>query len=1267
MKRYLLLFTLFSFELTLAQNFTADQLTGKAVGNLPIWTVRSGDLSAGIYLSYYSGGLKMNESERTAGMGWSLVAGGSVSREVRDLPDDLVGAMTGNPKDKRNGWLHGKNSSRIGNFSPSGNLDYSVCTDEVVDFDTLKAFRNVDTEPDIFSFNAPGLSGQFVFDNGKIIQTIPYQDLKIDLTRRGSDSLINKIVITNNTGVKYTFLAGEFTSRESPGSLGFYTRSVNLYNGAKYYYTSYYSSWYLTQIKSPEGGSIAFSYGDSFTTTTPDYKLLIDSVIHVVDTLSAGTYSVTSQLLQTITGSNEIATLTWTGNLLSYVSIKDRTYQSLTKKFSLLYKYVKGSARVPTANKVKRAFLVSFGEEINCSSFPGFRFDYYGISHTGFRTDTTEMTFNSGLGQDMFGYYNSVATSLVPDVYIRSGDTGINGERYRIAPATNYSLMGSGSGNRTVSPSKVYYGMLKQVTLPSGGALTYTYEAADYYDSLTNATILGGGARVKSLKRSANDPASDVTTSYKYCSSSNSSISSGQWTYRPMFVTFKITGTAYRVPYNIAPEEAIYYSRVEVSSTGRGKTVYEYQNTGMWGSISGDSFKAALSRIARASKSPCLSLGDLKSGYYTYPHAPNTNFDFERGLLTQVTDFRSDGKMVQRKKYTYQRTTLAVAEINAIKLDTLARKFIYSPYSILANLNNFTRTESSYLYDQISSDTTKYLSNRVTYTYNANQMLRKTASVNSNADTLYRVFKYAKDYAGTGTDTQSIMINGLNSGNRHGTLVESQSLTGTQVTGSSLTLYNNNFGKSVIRPGKQLMLGDPAGFAESEVDGTDFVYSANYFPVLFYDAYDSLGRATIIRDQGRSVKSSVLGGRNSYVALDIMNARREHVFFHDFEPYLDVSPEITGSIINTDSWSGQYSLALTNTTYVQDTVTRGVGKYYRFSCWSNASTTRTLTVSINGTSALTIAYPDSSGATGKWRYLEGRVDMSSVTAGSDFYFKLTASGSIHVDNVTFYPESSSVLAHAYEPLNGKTADLDSRGVSGFIDYDLLGRVRYLKNMDKDIVQIKDYHYKESTGVLPVSSFTGSKSPNICTSATYTANEGCGSGISYSWYVDDDLQGSASTLTYSFEENRIYRVTLVASATFGSSSTEVVITPIPVVTSSLSSSGGSNTFTCTDATFTRDLSVTLSTCFAAENITFNWYRSFNGTTNLIATTGVDSGGGSGHSYSYTSGYTYSLLSGHNNMVYCIITCTSKNGNTKNDDTVTKTTTTKTFTWSSAGPC
>ncbi|MEJ0057961.1 MAG: hypothetical protein WDN75_21330 [Bacteroidota bacterium] len=271
--------------------------------------------------------------------------------------------------------------------------------------------------------------------------------------------------------------------------------------------------------------------------------------------------------LLTVNGSNEQAAITWNTGLVSSVNVKDLTYQTLVKNFKLDYHFVSSSPLNP--KRPKRAYLTKFIQEVNCAAFPGYLFTYHGVN---LGNDTSTLPFDTGVQQDIFGYYNGSATSIAPEIYVASGDTGTDGERYRIAPASGYSLFSSNVGGRTVDGSKVYYGSLATVTSPGGGVSTITYESADYYDAVTGTNIAGGGPRVKNVRTTGSDAGSDMTIRYRYVSSSTATLrSSGRWTYRPMFMALAPGAAAIRVPYNIAPEEQILYYRVEESVTGRGK------------------------------------------------------------------------------------------------------------------------------------------------------------------------------------------------------------------------------------------------------------------------------------------------------------------------------------------------------------------------------------------------------------------------------------------------------------------------------------------------------------------------------------------------------------------------------------------------------------------------------------------------------------------------------------------------------------------------
>lgn len=105
-----------------------DPFTGKAQVAIPIWTLKTNSIEAPIVLSNTGGGMKVTEGEGNAGIGWNVIAGGSVSREVRGLPDDLEDIG-----DDKIGWLFGTNSQNTQSFTPQGDNNLTVCTDEAND------------------------------------------------------------------------------------------------------------------------------------------------------------------------------------------------------------------------------------------------------------------------------------------------------------------------------------------------------------------------------------------------------------------------------------------------------------------------------------------------------------------------------------------------------------------------------------------------------------------------------------------------------------------------------------------------------------------------------------------------------------------------------------------------------------------------------------------------------------------------------------------------------------------------------------------------------------------------------------------------------------------------------------------------------------------------------------------------------------------------------------------------------------------------------
>ena len=75
-------------------DFPVNLHTGVPNINLPLYTVEEGPLQLPISLSYHAGGLKVLEPAGWVGAGWTLDAGGVVSRTVKGLPDEYVGPLS---------------------------------------------------------------------------------------------------------------------------------------------------------------------------------------------------------------------------------------------------------------------------------------------------------------------------------------------------------------------------------------------------------------------------------------------------------------------------------------------------------------------------------------------------------------------------------------------------------------------------------------------------------------------------------------------------------------------------------------------------------------------------------------------------------------------------------------------------------------------------------------------------------------------------------------------------------------------------------------------------------------------------------------------------------------------------------------------------------------------------------------------------------------------------------------------------------------------
>jgi hypothetical protein len=224
-----------------ASKFMSDQVnlfTGQPDISVPVFSYRSNNgigMSIGLHYTG-TGGLRLNEQASSVGLGWYLSYGGSVTRVVRGLPDDIP----------LKGFLY--TAAIPADYRTNGNKYH---------FDTL------DSQQDVFQFSFNGNSGKFFIRKNKEVILVPYSKLKVQ-PNFDPDPNIGKLLsftITTEDGVRYLFKDGETTTHSSTG----------MHQG----YTSIYTSWNLSDIISPFGAdTIHYTYTNKSNTGTYGYPLV---------------------------------------------------------------------------------------------------------------------------------------------------------------------------------------------------------------------------------------------------------------------------------------------------------------------------------------------------------------------------------------------------------------------------------------------------------------------------------------------------------------------------------------------------------------------------------------------------------------------------------------------------------------------------------------------------------------------------------------------------------------------------------------------------------------------------------------------------------------------------------------------------------------------------------------------------------------------------------------------------------------------------------
>lgn len=453
--------------------------TGVPEISIPLYIVREGPLSLPISLSYHSGGIKLMEPASWVGLGWSLNAGGMITRTVQGAPDEK-------------GTINTPTQS-YGHFSNYGFNNYLYQNQNGdAPQTTIQDWQNYangskDGVPDLFFFNFNGYSGKFYFRDDRTPVIVPQQDFKIDYAYTDGYG-IQSFTITTRDGVKYTFGNSGGITGDAPIEI---TNPWTIASGSTP--STLVSSWFLNKIQSADGKFAItlqytkenygyFTIGTRQVDPTRNYqtdpgfylsKNIMQGVRVSKIVFSNGEVDFDATTVRTDLSDNG---LFWTESVntdakeLDEIQIIDNG-GSFCKKFKFSYSYFNdanntslpyftGLENISTDKKRLRLDSV---KEKTCDgviTLPPYIFTYY---------TTVNLPRRLCFAQDYWGFNNGQTTNmtLFPTISVFDGS---NTRTY-------------GGANREPAWPDMRAGNLEKITYPTGGFDQFDFEPNDVHES----------------------------------------------------------------------------------------------------------------------------------------------------------------------------------------------------------------------------------------------------------------------------------------------------------------------------------------------------------------------------------------------------------------------------------------------------------------------------------------------------------------------------------------------------------------------------------------------------------------------------------------------------------------------------------------------------------------------------------------------------------------------------------------------------------------
>ncbi len=889
---------------------TPDLYTGTVRAEIPIYTYKDPDFEIPIALSYASNGYMPNIQANFVGLGWTLIAGGAITRRVNNIKDEGSQQIAGHT-------LNGYYQYSLVNLEPS------IRRRTLASFAPFGYFLNnqrYETDPDLFFFRMPGHNGKFMIEEtggtAKVFDsTRPSGEYQVGLSGFGVGVLSSRIVITSGDGYQYVFGGepdGDYTIRTQVNDEKDGTQS-----GEKDDYCS--DSWPLTRIIAPNGRQVVYHYSINQTTIVDESchpyasrwsesEVIEDTGWPSGSSSSSSSDYTQGRIIRTLPvarlssievldkdGQTAVFDISFTygsrtkekmrfagpsiplrelGNPGCLTSIVVRNHEDdILRQCNLSYRYT-GT----TANPGNPVLLL---KQVQIPGEGKYAMDYY--------NQDNPFPFHGTSSLDHWGYWNNFtpdynAQSLLPAV--------------KVNDTTNVETIPPGvrAPNSQVAQS----GMLKKLTYPTGGWTDYIYEAHQFQRRITkdgteqskgipivqsdSALQTAGGLRLKSITDhvSANTA---VTRQYLYTDASGEDTGllyknpRYNMTYHLIYNypdvndhSLSFTKTDY--PAYMLDEQIVGYSQVtEVFADGSERVVYfsDYEE------IQDDTQYDTIIRY-----SSFHEYGDgvhqaMPNHIYQYLREAQS-LSRCRGKVKEENLKDSAGKITAKTVYAYSISSARAKNISCWKQDIDS---LYVFHHFVGDYPLTTETHTVY-----SSSGTQPVVTTTSYTYNNLGQLKKRTVTTADGAIYNDNYLYVKDLSSRTAAQDTMVARNIVAPFVYKTL----SVTRPGVSGARLAGGTRQAHGLFTVAGRQL----PVVTAVSDaVVSSASVYTSpltlTWKPQLTISAVDGYGRPMEVKDANGIYTTYFWGYGGMYLAGRFVNcslsqlAQRLHAGFNQYD------------------------------------------------------------------------------------------------------------------------------------------------------------------------------------------------------------------------------------------------------------------------------------------------------------------------------------------------------------------------------------------------